>query len=107
MGWQKIEKPMIQDWGNYSGNYYYKWNSADALKIQKRFINIVNLEVKMYALEMNNPKCFTNTQNSYIKDAYKGWKSYQQKNKFYPNNNNGTDSFGVYISIEWDSIYNQ
>ena len=107
LAWQKIEKPMIQDWGNYSGNYFYKWESADALKIQKRFINIVNLEVKMYALEMNNPKCFTNTQNTYIKDAYKNWKSYQQKNKFYPNDNNGTDSSGVYISIKWDSIYNQ
>ena len=40
LAWQKIEKPMIQDWDNYSGNYFYKWESADALKIQKRFINI-------------------------------------------------------------------
>ena len=98
---------MIADWQNYSGDWIAAYSSKSQLEIQKRWTNIVNLEVKMHSLEINNPKCFTNSQNLYIKDVYPKWKKYQQMNKAYPDSNNADNGKGYFISTTWDSIYNQ
>jgi hypothetical protein len=107
LAWQKVEKPMIKDWQNYSGDWIAAYEGKSQLELQKKWINIVNLEVKMYSLEINNSKCFTNSQNIYIKDTYPNWKKHQQNNKFYPTYNNADDGRGYYLAISWDSIYNQ
>ena len=80
LAWQEIEKPMIKDWQNYAGDWIWSYPSESHRELQNRWKNIVNLEVKMYSLEINNPKCFTNSQNLYIKDVYPKWKKYQQIN---------------------------
>ena len=107
LAYEKTEKPMIADWQNYSGEWIAAYSSKSQLEIQKRWTNIVNLEVKMYALETNNPKCFTNSQNIYIKNVYPNWKKQQQYNRFYPTSNNADGGTGYYTAISWDSIYNQ
>jgi hypothetical protein len=107
LGFEKIEKPMVDDWQNYAGNRIWDYPSESQLTLQKRWTNIVNLEVKMYALELNNPKCFTNSQNIYIKDVYPKWKKDQMINRFNPTANNADNGAGYYIRISWDSIYNQ
>jgi hypothetical protein len=107
LAYEKTEKPMIADWQNYSGEWIWNYSQESQRKIQKRWTNIVNLEVKMYSLEINNPKCFTNSQNIYIKKVYPQWKKHQQTNKFYPTYNNADNGNGYYTAISWDSIYNQ
>jgi hypothetical protein len=107
LAFEKTEKPMIAEWGNYAGDWIWDYSQKSQLEIQKKWIKIVNLEVKMYSLEINHPKCFTNSQNIYIKSIYPKWKKHQQTNKFYPNSNNADSGNGYYIGISWDSIYNQ
>ena len=107
LAYEKTEKPLIADWQNYSGQWIWDYPQKSQLEIQKRWTNIVNLEVKMYSLEINNPKCFSNSQNIYIKDIYPKWKKQQQTNKFNPTGNNADNGKGYYIEISWDSIYNQ
>ena len=107
LSYEKTEKPLIKDWQNYVGDWIWDYPSDSRLKLQKRFVNIVNIEVKMYSLEINNPKCFTNSQNIYIKKIYPKWKEYQQINRAYPDANNADDGKGYFIPITWDSIYNQ
>jgi|LakMenEpi03Aug12_release.lakeMendotaPanAssembly.Ray.scaffolds.fasta_scaffold594403_3 hypothetical protein len=105
--YEKEEKPLVDGWNYHSGKYYFEYSNYMQRELQKYWITLVNLEVKMYSLEKNNPKCFTNTQNDYINDVYPNWKSHQSRNKFYPNNNNGVDADNRYTKIAWDSIYNQ
>ena len=107
LAFEKIEKPLLADWQNYSGDWIWHYSQESQLKIQKRWTDIVNLEVKMYSLELNNPKCFTNSQNLYIKTVYPKWKKQQQTNRFYPTSNNSDNGAGYYTGISWDSIYNQ
>ena len=107
LAYEKIEKPLVKDWQNYAGDWIFDYSRESQLKIQQRWINLVNLEVKMYTLEINNPKCFTNSQNIYINDAYLDWKKSQSINKFNPTANNADNGNGYYISVNWDSIYNQ
>jgi hypothetical protein len=107
LAYEKIEKPLVSDWQNYAGDWIWDYSPKSQLEIQKKWIKIVNLEVKMYSLEINNPKCFTNSQNIYIKSVYPKWKKQQQINKFYPNSNNADVGNGYYSGVSWDSIYNQ
>jgi hypothetical protein len=107
LAYEKIEKPLVKDWQNYAGDWILSYSGESQLKIQQRWINLVNLEVKMYSLEINNPKCFTNSQNMYIKNAYPVWKKSQSINKFDPTANNADNGNGYYTSVSWDSIYNQ
>ena len=105
--YEKEEKPLVDGWNYHSGEFYFEYSNYMQGELQKYWIKVVNLEVKMYSLEKNNPKCFTNTQNDYINDVYPNWKSHQSRNKFYPNSNNGVDTDNRYRKIAWDSIYNQ
>ncbi len=107
LAYEKIEKPLVKEWQNYAGDWIHSYSGESQLKIQQRWINLVNLEVKMYTLEINNPKCFTNSQNIYIKNVYPAWKKYQSINRFDPTANNADNGNGYYISVSWDSIYNQ
>jgi hypothetical protein len=107
LAYEKIEKPLVKDWQNYAGDWIWSYSTDSQLKIQQRWTNLVNLEVKMYTLEINNPKCFTNSQNIYIKNVYPEWKKSQSINKFYPNANNADNGKGYYTTVSWDSIYNQ
>ena len=107
LSYEKSEKPLIKDWQNYVGVWILNYPSDSRLELQKRFVNIVNIEVKMYSLEINNPKCFTNSKNIYIKKYYPKWKKHQQINKAYPYADNADDGKGYFMPIIWDSIYNQ
>jgi hypothetical protein len=107
LAYEKIEKPLVKDWQNYAGDWIFSYSIESQLRIQQRWVNLVNLEVKIYALEINNPKCFTNSQKIYIKNVYPIWKKYQSINKFTPTANNANNGNGYYTSVNWDSIYNQ
>ena len=100
------EKPLIAKWNVYSGKYHSQLSDYQNAANQKSWIKIVDLEVKMYGLEMNNLKCFTPTQQIYIKKQYPLWKAEQSLNRFYPNDFNGAKNYR-YSEIYWDSIYDQ
>ena len=103
---QVLEKKYVKDWNEYAGKYSIQFPWHVNAQIQKDWIRLVNLEVKMYSLAKNNPKCFSITQNEYAKKYYNYWKNEQMTNKFYPNSYNGEKDYG-YLKINWDSIYNQ
>lgn len=107
LAFEKQEKPIIDKWNLKAGDPTHLWSPNKRAIFQIQWIELVNLEVKMYALEMNNLNCFSSTQRIYIKDTYPYWKEQQQINKWYPRNNNGLTSNGTYKTISWDSIYNQ
>ena len=104
---EKIEKPIIDKWNMKAGDNYSLWSVRMKQIFQQQWIELVNLEVKMYSLEMNNLKCFTNTQQIYIKKVYPAWKKEQDQNRFYPTNYNGLNIYGNYKEIFWGSIYSQ
>ena len=104
--WEKIEKPLINDWNQYSGRSTWEFSVNQQQGIAKKWIKIVNLEVKMYGLQKNNPKCFSITQREYTNQGYKSWKTSQKFNKFARTDQVGTRN-GVYTTVAWDSIYNQ
>jgi hypothetical protein len=107
LAFEKDEAVIAKTWDQYAGKSQFNMERSTKAWLQTKWIEIVNLEVKMYALEMNNLKCFTNTQQIYIKEVYPSWKKEQSYNKAYPNWDNGVNANGYYKTITWDSIYNQ
>ena len=105
--YERIERPLINEWNRYANKRYTSFSNYKNNMIQKEWIELVNLEVKMYGLELNNLKCFSTTQGIVIKKNYSIWKSNQQLNKFCPDQWNGLRDPFFYKEIFWDSIYNQ
>ena len=107
LNYEKQEKPLAQKWVPANGQLHSRFT----LEQNKVFFNlhksIVKLEVKMYTLEKNNPKCFTITQNEYIKRVYPIWKEWETYYRFNPNYVYQPRMFNVWSEIAWDSIYNQ
>ena len=105
--YEKIDKPLAKKWEPYQGLLVWNVSQPELDQLLKNWKTLVDLEVKMYGLEINNLKCFTNTQSIYIKRVYPIWKAEQLKIRFNPNNYNFASKAGVITSISWDSIYNQ
>ena len=102
---EKIEKAKILSWNK-------NWAGKDAVNLvsyrkqsDQEWLYIVNMEVKLYSLERNNPKCFTITQNLYIKKYLPLWQDIQQRIAYGESTN--TDAIGLFVKLNWDSIYNQ
>ena len=107
LSYERQEKLLAQKWVPANGQLHSRFT----LQQNKVFFNlhksIVKLEVKMYTLEKNNPKCFTITQNEYIKKVYPLWKEWETYYRFNPNYVYQPRMFNVWSEIAWDSIYNQ
>ena len=102
---EKIEKAKILSWNK-------NWAGKDAVNLvsyrkqsDQEWLYIVNMEVKMYSLERNNPKCFTITQNLYIEKYLPLWQDIKQRIAYGESTN--TNGFGVFAKLNWNSIYNQ
>ena len=102
---EKIEKAKILSWNR-------NWAGKDAVNLvsyrkqsDQEWLYIVNMEVKLYSLERNNPKCFTITQNLYIEKYLPLWQDIKQRIAYGESTN--TNGFGVFAKLNWDSIYNQ
>jgi len=102
---ERTEKAKIMSWNR-------NWAGKDAVNLvsyrkqsDQEWLYIVNIEVKMYSLERNNPKCFTITQNLYIKKNLPLWQDIKQRIAYGESTN--TNGFGVFANLNWDSIYNQ
>ena len=102
---EKIEKAKILSWNK-------NWAGKDAVNLvsyrkqsDQEWLYIVNMEVKMYSLERNNPKCFTITQNLYIEKYLPLWQDIKQRIAYGESTN--TNGFGVFAKLIWNSIYNQ
>jgi len=107
LAYEKIEKPMVDSWNMKAGDYPYMWSQKAQLSFSRKWVDLVEIEMKMYTLEMNNLKCFTTTQKMYIKENYSAWKDLKNIIKFYTYPSYGINSEGKYSYISWDSIYNQ
>lgn len=107
LAFEKQEKVIAKTWDQYAGKARFDLERSTVAWLQTKWIELVNLEVKMYTLEMNNLKCFTNTQQIYIKEVYPTWKKSQQYNNAYPTWDNGVNPNGYFKKLTWDSIYNQ
>ena len=88
------------------------WAGKDAVNLvsyrkqsDQEWLYIVNMEVKLYSLERNNPKCFTITQNLYIEKYLPLWQDIKQRIAYGESTN--TNGFGVFAKLNWNSIYNQ
>ena len=107
LNYEKQEKPLAQKWVPANGQLHSRFT----LEQNKVFFNlhksIVKLEVKMYTLEKNNPKCFTITQNEYINRVYPLWKDWENYYKSTPRYVYQPRMFSYWSDISWDSIYNQ
>ena len=104
-GLEKTEKAKIMSWNR-------NWAGKDAINLvtyhkqsDQEWLYIVNIEVKMYSLERNNPKCFTITQNLYIKKYLPLWQDIKQRIAYGESTN--TDAISLFVKLNWDSIYNQ
>ncbi len=104
--WEREEIPLIQRWNFNAGKLAISLSSSDRKSMSRTWQEIVDLEVKVYGLQRNNPKCFTITQRDYTRKGYASWKKWQMFNKFADEYSMGTTN-GRYIKIIWDSIYNQ
>jgi phage FluMu gp28-like protein len=107
LAYEKVEKPLVDSWNMKAGDYPYMWSQKAQIAFSEKWVDLVNIEMKMYTLEMNNLKCFTNTQKIYIKENYAAWKDFKRIIKFYTYPSYGLNVNGEYMYISWDSIYNQ
>ena len=105
--YEKIERPLVKEWGTYGGKR--AWNFTDYRNElrQKEWVQLVNLEVKMFGLALNNIDCFSETQKRFISQEYPLWKNHQATNRAFPNQTNGINRNGIYRVVVWESIYDQ
>lgn len=105
LAYENQEKPLAQKWAPASGQLHSRFSLAQNQIFYSLHKSIVNLEVKMYTLEKNNPKCFTITQNEYIKKVYPQWKEWENYYKFNRTYIYQPRMFNVWSDISWGSIY--
>ena len=107
LSYEKQEKPLAQKWVPANGQLHARFTLAQNKTFFNLYKSIVKLEVKMYTLEKNNPKCFTITQNEYINKVYPYWKERDNYYKFNPTYVFNPRLIPIWSEISWDSIYNQ
>jgi len=107
LSYEKQEKPLAQKWVPANGQLHSRFTLAQNKTFFNLFKSIVKLEVKMYTLEKNNPKCFTITQNEYINKVYPYWKEWENSYKSNPTFIYYPRLVRSWSDISWDSIYNQ
>ena len=107
LNYEKQEKPLAQKWVPANGQLHSRFTLEQNRVFFNLHKSIVKLQVKMYTLEKNNPKCFTITQNEYIKKVYPLWKEWETYYRFNPTYVYQPRMFNVWSQIVWDSIYNQ
>ena len=105
--YESQEKPLAQKWVPANGQLHSRFTLAQNKIFFNLYKSIVKLEVKMYTLEKNNPKCFTITQNEYINKVYPYWKERDNYYKFNPTYVFNPRLIPIWSEISWDSIYNQ
>ena len=107
LSYEKQEKPLAQKWVPANGQLHSRFTLQQNIVFFNLHKSIVKLEVKMYTLEKNNPKCFTITQNEYINKVYPVWKDWENYYKSTPRYIYQPRMFSYWSDISWDSIYNQ
>ena len=107
LAYENQEKVLAQKWVPANGQPHSRFTFAQNQIFFDLHRSIVKLEVKMYTLEKYNPKCFTITQNEYIKRVYPLWKDWENYYKFTPRYVYQPRMLSYWSDIAWDSIYNQ
>ena len=107
LSYEKQEKPLAQKWVPANGQLHSRFSLAQNRTFFNLYKSIVKLEVKMYTIEKNNPKCFTITQNEYINKVYPYWKELDNYYKFNPTYVFNPRLIPIWPEISLDSIYNQ
>jgi hypothetical protein len=107
LSYERQEKPLAQKWVPANGQLHSRFSLAQNRTFFNLYKSIVKLEVKMYTIEKNNPKCFTITQNEYINKVYPYWKELDNYYKFNPTYVFNPRLIPIWPEISWDSIYNQ
>ena len=107
LAYESQEKALAQKWGPANGQLHSRFTLMQNQFFFSLHKSIVNLEVKMYTIEKNNPSCFTITQNEYINKVYPLWKEWES---YYLNNPKYVyvpRMYQTWNKISWGSIYNQ
>jgi hypothetical protein len=105
LSYEKQEKALAIKWAPANGKPHSDFSLSQNRYFFELHKSIVKLEVKMFTLEKNNPKCFTITQNELIAETYPTWKKWETYYK------NQTTYFYLprmyqkWSYITWESIY--
>jgi hypothetical protein len=105
LSYEKQEKALAVKWAPANGRLHSDFSLSQNRYFFELHKSIVRLEVKMFTLEKNNPKCFTITQNELITETYPSWKKWET---YYKN-----QSTYIYLprmyqrwsNVIWESIY--
>jgi hypothetical protein len=69
LSYEKQEKALAVKWAPANGRLHSDFSLSQNRYFFELHKSIVRLEVKMFTLEKNNPKCFTITQNELITET--------------------------------------
>ena len=105
LGYQKEEKVLSKKWEPANDKPHSDFSLSQNRYFFELHKSIVALEIKLFTLEKNNPKCFTITQNELITEVYPYWKKWET---YYKNQRTYVYMPRMYQrwdNISWGSIY--
>jgi hypothetical protein len=105
LNYEKQERVLAVRWAPANGQLHNNFTLSQNRNFFNLHKSIVNLEVKIFTLEKNNPKCFTITQNEFITKVYPYWKEWENYYKFNRTYIYNERMYNVWSDISWGSIY--